>query len=217
VDEPTVKVDEPTVKVDEPTVKVDEPTVKVDEPTVKVDEPKAKDTQKDAGEANGTQTSKEKTRGTAEAQLTDKGLNEPVPLTSKERADVEGWQAERNRYFKRWRETDLEGLSDDVRRLLGGRGADNAVRKSMTPDDLAAVIKERRGVKIVDNTGQPYDHVKEATGAMNSVRNRIKELQDHLRAVDQGSATVTGHERTLLQDKLGDLSRLLDHYESLIP
>ena len=159
---------------------------------------------------------KQKTKGTPEAQLTEKGLNEPVPLTKKEQSSVEGWQSERNRYLKKWRETDIDGVSDDVSRLLGGKGADNAIRKSMTPDDAAAVIKERRGVKILDEEGNPYDHVKEATDAMASVRNRIIDIQERLQSASDGKTTLTERETGLLQDKLGDLSRLLDFYESVI-
>jgi len=155
-----------------------------------------------------------KTRGVPEAQLTGTGMHQPVVLEPAELARTREWEQTRNAYLKKWREFDTSPYPAETARLLGGRGADNAIRKHMTPDDLAAVLKERRGVQILDPDGQPYNHLMEADDAMASVRNRIIELEKRIETVQRAPTphTITD-EVDVLQEKLGDLSRLLDQYK----
>jgi hypothetical protein len=85
---------------------------------------------------------------------------------------VKEWQDQRNRYLKKWREMDVSEFPEETQRLLWG-SADRAIRHNMTPDDLAAVLKERRGVVITDRTNEAYDHLKEWRQARNSITNTI--------------------------------------------
>lgn len=56
-------------------------------------------------------------------------------------------------------------------RLVGILGhTESAVRDGMTPDDHTAVIQERRGVAILKDGGEDYDHLQEAEQAMDSAR-----------------------------------------------
>ena len=48
------------------------------------------------------------------------------------------------------------------------RCRDRAIRKNLTPDDLSAVLRERRGEMILKTDGTPFDHLEEYTGARNN-------------------------------------------------
>jgi Domain of unknown function (DUF4157)/Bacterial toxin 28 len=154
---------------------------------------------------------KVKTVGTQEDQISTKGLNDPVPLTSAEQTKVYTWQNLRNSYLKTWSNF-KSSFTKKTQDLLWGP-ADRSVRKNMTPDDLAAVIKENRGVKITDSNGKVYDHLMEAKQARNSIKNTIIKIQERLQTLDSGGAEPG--EREALQAKMSDLSKLLDSYERL--
>ncbi|HNH47799.1 MAG TPA: polymorphic toxin type 28 domain-containing protein, partial [Myxococcota bacterium] len=154
------------------------------------------------------QAVKPKTRGKAERQLGSKGMSEPVALTREELARVRTWESARNSYLKRWREVDTSPYPKEVAELLGPEGS---VRKAMTPDDLAAVIKEKRGVEIAKKEGGYFDHHKEYWQASKNLKARIAAIQDFLKKFPAES-----EEGMILREKLGDLSRLLDLYESTI-
>jgi len=153
---------------------------------------------------------KVKTRGVAEDQLSAKGINDPVPLEPHERAAIEKYQAERNRYLERWREPDTS-MPKETQDLLWGK-ADRAIRKNMTPDDLAAVVKEGRGVEIPKEDVTPFNHGEEYRGARNAAKNQMEKIKARLKALEEGGAAKPG-EIDALQEKLGDLSKLLDSYE----
>lgn len=155
----------------------------------------------------------EKTTGTAEKQLTEAGLNKPVPLTPDELARVFQWQNLRNGYLKKWRELDLSAWPEKTQHLLWG-SADNAIRDGMTPNDLAAVIKERRGVEILKDGGEVYDHLQEAEQAMDSVRRTIEKIKERIGYL-YAAAPDAGEEIGVLEQKLSDLSTLLDAYEAM--
>ena len=154
------------------------------------------------------QAVKPKTRGPAEKQLGSKGMSEPVALTREELARVRTWEAARNSYLKRWREVDTSPYPKEVAELLGPEGS---VRKAMTPDDLAAVIKEKRGVEIAKKEGGYFNHLKEYWQASKNLKARMADIQDLLKKFPAES-----EEGMILREKLGDLSRLLDLYESTI-
>jgi hypothetical protein len=167
---------------------------------------------------------KVKTRGTPEEQLSKKARNEPAPLTNKELANVEKWSDNRNKYLKKWREKDLSEYPEETQRLLKG-SADRSIRKNMTPDDMAAVMKEQRGVEILKPDGTPYKHLSEEwPNARRSILNTIgredrpgrftgiKGRLNDLEARGLGGSK----EASLLREKLGDLSNVLDDYESLL-
>jgi hypothetical protein len=92
-------------------------------------------------------------------QLTDIGKLRPVALSSAELANVEQWSALRNQYLKDWRDIDVSEFPRETQKLLWG-SADRSIRKNMSPDDLAAVMKERRGVVILKPDGViPFQHL----------------------------------------------------------
>ena len=131
-----------------------------------------------------------------------------MALTREELARVRTWEAARNSYLKRWREVDTSPYPKEVAELLGPEGS---VRKAMTPDDLAAVIKEKRGVKIKKAEHAYFDHITEYNQASSNIKTRITAIQDLLKRFPAES-----EEGMILREKLGDLSRLLDLYESTI-
>lgn len=152
---------------------------------------------------------KTKTKGVEEDQLSDKAKNYPSPLTESELARVYKWQDIRNKYLKKWREMDLSAYSKEVQELLTKKpNPDNAIRNNMTPDDLAAVIKEERGVKIYDEAGNYYNHIQEYENAITTVTKRIQEIQKAL-----GELTdLNSPDALILQEKLGDLSNIKQSY-----
>jgi hypothetical protein len=102
-------------------------------------------------------------------------------------------------------------MPKETQELLSGK-ADRAIRKSMTPDDLAAVVKEGRGVEILKEDGTPYQHGLEYEGARNSVINAMEKIKARLETLNERGNAKPG-EVEVLNEKLGDLSKLLDHYE----
>ena len=155
---------------------------------------------------------KAKTQGTSEDQLSSKGANDPVPLTPSERASVEQYQSTRNKFLDRWREPDTS-MPRETQDLLWGK-ADRAIRKNMTPDDLAAVVKEGRGVSIDKADGTPFQHGREYEGARNSIVNTMEKIKARLKGFTDHGGAQPG-EVEALTEKYGDLSRLLDQYEQI--
>lgn len=127
-------------------------------------------------EAGGSRP-KRKTRGKPEDQLSSIGRNIP-PLTPAEVQKVLKWQNYRNTFLKKWRELDFSHHMQDLERKL--EKARNSIKKNLTPDDLAAVIKENRGEQILDPHGVPYDHLWENRQAQISVTNAIKALKSQM-------------------------------------
>jgi hypothetical protein len=96
----------------------------------------------------------------------------------------------------------------------------------MTPDDLAAVLKEIRGVEISKTDGGVYQHYRDEWPSANrAVKNSIGEFDhqrqtwsgirgrlERLRDLNQGNT----REASLLEDKLSDLSNLLDEYKGAV-
>lgn len=155
---------------------------------------------------------KVKTRGTPEDQLSAIGRNNPSPLTPDELARIESYQAERNAFLKTWRELDTSEFPQPTRDLLFGR-ADRAIRKNMTPDDVSAVIKERRGDVIRKHDGSAFDHIEEYRGARNAVVNALDAIDRRLELLAKQGA-VPG-EIEILSAKRRDFSNLLDRYEMI--
>jgi len=69
-----------------------------------------------ASSADSCKGGKTKTRGVAEEQLSETGMNEPVPLEPHERAAIEKYQAERNKYLERWRDPDTAPSTSPARK-----------------------------------------------------------------------------------------------------
>jgi hypothetical protein len=156
-------------------------------------------------------------------QLTVKGLLEPDTLRITELGRIEQWEGVRNTFLKQWRAVDVSGFPPETQRLLQGK-ADKVIRKNMTPDDLAALMKENRGVAMNKPPGGHDNHkakFKQAREAILNVIDGQQEgtqhtpgLKDRLQTLEQAGRTHT-QEYRLLDERLRDLNRLLDAYETL--
>lgn len=156
-----------------------------------------------------------------EAQLTVKGLLEPDTLHIAELSNIEQWEGIRNKFLKKWRDIDVSAFPPETQRLLQG-SADKVIRKNMKPDDLAAILKENRGVKIIKPDGEFYEHKKEFNQAREAILKIIGGKGSHQRpGLKDRSSTLAADGRThtleyqLLQERLSDLSNLLGAYKSL--
>jgi len=158
---------------------------------------------------SGERKYKTKSRGQPEEQLSDVGRTSPSTLSPAELAQVEAYQATRNEFLKKWRSFDTSELPPETQALVRGK-ADRSIANSMTPDDLAAVIKERRGDVISKADGNPFDHLTEFKQARRSVTSTMDKIRDRMRTLGDDAAA----ERQALEEKLGELSRLLDEYEA---
>ncbi len=147
-----------------------------------------------------------KTKGTPEAQLSNTGKNLPQPLAADEQRDLEEVANERNRVLKDSREADLTAVPQATQNVL--RRAERAVRDHMTPDDLAAVIKENRGVAIPNPAGGAFQHVAEVDAARQGVINAIDRVKREL------AGDLDDDAREALQRWLSRHSKLLDTVES---
>jgi hypothetical protein len=114
----------------------------------------------------------------------------------------------RDSFLKRWREFDKSNFPRETQDLLGGR-ARNAIKDHLTPDDLSAYIKEKKGLQILDRNGIPYDHIDEVESATEGVVRQIGAIKGRLAALQRTGTTVEG-ETAALQRMLSDLSSLLD-------
>jgi len=115
---------------------------------------------------------------------------------------------------------DVSGLPQSSQDLLRNTSADRVIRKNMTPDDLAAIYKEGRGIKIIREDGHLFDHNREWKDASkaitklldvenrNSIHARLAELY---RAGQHESREIQ-----LLREKLSDLSRMKDTYRNFV-
>ncbi len=78
----------------------------------------------------------------------------------------------------------------------------------MTPDDIAAQLKEQRGIQITGPGGHIYDHIGEVADARASVINNIEAIKQRLVEVSaRGGPRV---DIDVLEARLSALSDLLD-------
>ena len=151
--------------------------------------------------------------------LSDIGKNKPVPLTSLEIKKVTEWSEVRLKYLSDAKSQNLSSITDtQVKNLIAK--ARNSIQKNMTPDDLAAVIKEQRGVKIPDprNPGKNYDHISEFRQAANSIKNAMGNTDSNTGIIGamkniSSQGKTNSYEYALLKNELKSLSNLLDYYE----
>lgn len=84
----------------------------------------------------------------------------------------------------------------------------NSIKRNLTPDDIAAVIKEKRGVQILKSDGIPFNHIEENEQATESIIKTIKELKIHMnRDIDNYAKYET---------LISDLSNLKDEMTKII-
>ncbi len=146
-----------------------------------------------------------------EAQLTTAGRERPVPLTNSELGAVQEVSSLRNQVLKMSREADLSALPQPLQDSM--RRAENALRDHLTPDDMAAALKEARGEYIPRPGGGVYDHAAEVAAARTSIVNMLERLKARLTEIDRG-IVASAAEREHVQGWLSQYSILLDLIES---
>ncbi len=156
-----------------------------------------------------------KVKSVGTQQIGPAGLNHPVPLLPHEFHKIQKWTKIKDGYLKKWVEKDISGVRVEIQDLLVKTKADKTIHKHMTPDDLAAIFKEDRGVKIFKNNGELFKHKLEGDYASESLGNTATKLKDELTKL-QISGKKDTLEHSLLQEKLSDLSKLKDSYADLI-
>jgi hypothetical protein len=92
------------------------------------------------------------------------------------------------------------------------RRAENALRDHLTPDDMAAALKEARGELIPRPGGGVYDHGLEVETARRSIVNMLVELQARIAEIDRGEI-ASAVEREAVHSWLSSYSILLDLIE----
>lgn len=140
-------------------------------------------------------------------------------MTNEQLQKVRIWAGRRVAFLNKWKSMDISSLPVESQRLLYG-SVDNAIRKNMTPDDLAAVIKERLGVQIPDlKNGGFHDHIEEFESARNSITGTIGDskkggITGRLWELERGGKKDS-FEYKLLVQRRKELSSLLEIYKEL--
>ena len=113
---------------------------------------------------------------------------------------------------------DLSGIPSESQALLSGSNrADNAISHSMTPDDIAGVLKERKGVPItIQRTGKVADHVGEVNGAVKACTNHVNDINKRLDRLSQ-QHPVPEREVELLKEKRQDVYDIQSRASSYLP
>jgi hypothetical protein len=151
--------------------------------------------------------------------LSEAGRRKPVALTNEQLQKVRIWAGRRAAFLNKWKLLDMSSLPVESQRLLYG-SVDNPIRKNMTPDDLAAVIKERLGVQIPDlKKGGFHDHIEEFESARNSITGTIGDskkegITGRLWELERGGKKDS-FEYKLLVQRRKELSSLLETYKEL--
>ncbi len=146
-----------------------------------------------------------KTEGKEETQLTNMGRDIP-PLTQEELTRVLQLQEIRNKFLKDWREKNFSSFDIDLQIRL--EKVSNSIIENLTPDDIAAVIKEERGVQILRPNGTPFNHIDENKQAVKSIIKTIKELEIQM------NRDVANHSK--YEALLSSLSNLKDEMTRII-
>jgi hypothetical protein len=132
-----------------------------------------------------------------------KALNHPSPLTLQEQEIVSQWMFERKDLLNKWAFQDTKVVNRKMHDKLDA--VFNQLQDHMTPNDLAAILKERRNIRILKQDGREYDHFSEWLQAKHSLRNALT-----------GPWGNNLNEAAILNSRLSDMSKLLDRYINLI-
>lgn len=101
-------------------------------------------------------------------------------------------------------------------KLLKETKADKAIKNSMSPDDLAGVYIEARGVTIPKKNSEPFSYINEAEHALSSFKNVLdsKKSESIIRRIQELNEAdqFETHEVRLLKEKLSDLIIIKDSY-----
>lgn len=88
----------------------------------------------------------------------------------------------------------------------------NSIRDHLTPNDLQGAWRDVHNDPVPNpNTGGYYDHLKEVTDAMRSIRNAINAFKDLLDNLD-----LSGSDRGIIEILLSRGSKTLDYVEKVI-
>jgi len=137
--------------------------------------------------------------------LSQTGRLHPEPLLSHEIQIVERWELERVTLMDRLRTRDLSMLEPGLRSQFNSTF--RALRDHMTPDDLAAIFKENRGIKIYKGDGDLYNHVREWDSVQQCFKKAFREAERN---------GLTAEQVTVANQQLGDISRLWTRFKKII-
>ena len=141
---------------------------------------------------------------TAKDILSEAGLKHPAPLLSHEIEIITQWMFERKSILEKFESLKGIAINDKMFDLL--QKVKNNIKDHMTPDDLAAILKEKRGVNIFKQNGHLFEHFNmEWRGAKKSMENAIKEARN-----------LTEADNFVLGNKIGEISIMWDRYEKLM-
>ena len=157
----------------------------------------------------------------------------PFPLRSQEKAHVRHWEQIRSdsldslfdqkTFIKSIQEKNPK-IAENLRRQFDR--SYNSVKDGMTPDDLAGILKEGRGVHIFKGNTKVFDHVQEAQQKFNSIDNMKKSLstlannpEANLSFLERRQLHQMHDNFELLQNSYRDIIRrnILSHQVSLQP
>lgn len=137
------------------------------------------------------------------------GLYTPAPLLPLEIIKIQQFENTRNQYLNWQRDLEIAQLEQTIIKLLSI--ANDAILKHMKPDDLAAVLKEDRGVKIFKKNGGTYNHCLEVKQANNAVQKSLIEIERKIIKSRQESK-YNSNEIKILYKKLYQLIKFEDVY-----
>ncbi|HEV2524691.1 MAG TPA: hypothetical protein VGU44_06125, partial [Gammaproteobacteria bacterium] len=128
----------------------------------------------------------------------------PSPLFKHEETIIAQWTVERLRLLEKWKAQDLSAVNEKMNRFLDK--CYSQLRDHMTPDDLAAIMKEQRGVKIFKEEGSIFDHF----------GNEWKQAQKSFKNAFNGPKPKSLIEEQIVNERFGDISRMWTTYREMI-
>jgi hypothetical protein len=140
--------------------------------------------------------------------LSVKDLNHPVPLLQEEVNQVKAWMKHRKWLLDLWDKQDISFSNQEIKNLL--RAVKSQLRDHMQPKDLAGILKENRGVEILDSNGKVFKHLNEWQEAKNSMENALEAMLESLYKTKTNPA-----EAKLYKERISQISKMMDKYEKL--
>jgi hypothetical protein len=147
--------------------------------------------------------------------LTEIGKKHPVPLTPQGLSIVKNWQEMRKGPLEKLHQINTEGILEKTADNIDS--IRNIIKDHTTPDDLAAVFKERRGVSIFDKEGILLDHQKEYIDAIDGFSKRLKVLQKRLQYINYSlkhTTPVIIKEKQVITEVIAESKLLLEEYKN---
>ncbi len=136
--------------------------------------------------------------------LSEKARLHPVPLFKHEEKIIEQWTGERLRLLEQWKVQDIASVNEKMYDLLNK--CRTQLRDRMTPNDLAGIIKENRGVYVPKIEGGTFNHLE----------NELLEVENSFKNAFKGPWAGSLEEARILNERFGELSRLWDRFGKLV-